>query len=742
MSRIHDSLRAPDMHGDSGRKPIAQARRKQHDEALLDQELLAARAAIESLQKQNAELETRFAKKEDTLTGRVRALESRAEKAVSELEVTQHEMTRQKEALKEQARESKTEIRDLSAQIDRLSKQLRAAEQAQASAESEQTKLHEALDAAEQARTNDAKAHQEALQIRREKETLSESLTAAEDARTMLEQERDALKAEIGELAKDIQGEQTVAAKLKKKADEQAAAIKTQASEIAEDGDRLAKIEAERDEFAARMAALQESLDAQQASMATVQADRDDVAARMAALHSERDAMRVRLDETTGNLTELDDLRRQLGQLKTKLKAVQGASADQQLQLQRRVNDLEKEREALKTTHTQVCHQFEEARSAGEAQAAALIKERDAARKRTAALTQAISEAKAQHIALKDAAGQQKQTLGQRLRVLQDDAISTTSMIEQAQAEMDKYRERSAELEQQVKSQQQDLDGLRKQTEADKASLAEAESIRRRDLAALKQELTTAKAASAERTNQTDALPHAGKERERALLEQIEALHHERDTSTETLAALRKEIQDIRVSDAEQVRELQERIQALKAELDTRPAPPGPEDWHLKLDDGSIFGPVPIEELVSWAADCRIGPDHSVSTDREHWQRAGDVPPLRMDWTVTLVDGTEYGPVHLLAVRHLVADGSVAADSTVHNRRTEAHWPVSQVLTDAVVALVETNRRLTDALTDRDTRLTVLEQRLRALEGSPVPAASPPAAPPKSVIDQIRRARG
>jgi chromosome segregation ATPase len=471
--------------------------------------------------------------------------------------------------------------------------------------------------------------------------------------------ERDVLYRGTSEHMRALQTEQKAAAKLQKQIDKQAEALKSQAAEIddlrarrKESTARVASLEADLDTYATEMVTLRAESEQMTARIEAIEAERQQDAARMAALREERDVSRSETqaarDErdalAAARLAEQETLRDQLRDLAEKSASEASAAAGRETQQQQRLAELEKERDDLKAEQEQACRQFDQARADWEARMTALNTQHDAVRKRAAALTKALSDAKARHAALKEAADRQEQALEQRLRVLRDDAIGTTSMIEQAQAEMVKHQKRSTELE------------------------------------------------NAQRL------------------------------------------------DAERIRGLEERIQELKTELDARPEAPKPEKpWHLKLDDGNVYGPVPLADLEVWAADCRIGPDHEVSTDREHWLRAGDVPQLHMDWTVTLVDGSAYGPLHLQAVRHLVADGSVASDSTIRNGRTGEVCPLSQVLTDEVMALAEANRRLTRELAERDARLAKLERRVREFEAPPRPEAS--VAPPKSVIAQVQRAR-
>jgi hypothetical protein len=98
--------------------------------------------------------------------------------------------------------------------------------------------------------------------------------------------------------------------------------------------------------------------------------------------------------------------------------------------------------------------------------------------------------------------------------------------------------------------------------------------------------------------------------------------------------------------------------------------PTEPVRWHLKLDDGSIFGPVSTQALLAWVAECRIGPDHQVSKDAGEWLSARQVPELKMEWSMTLVDGTEFGPVNRLAIPTLLQDGAIEPAFELKNIRT------------------------------------------------------------------------
>ena len=109
-------------------------------------------------------------------------------------------------------------------------------------------------------------------------------------------------------------------------------------------------------------------------------------------------------------------------------------------------------------------------------------------------------------------------------------------------------------------------------------------------------------------------------------------------------------------------------------------------NWYLRKDDGVMFGPVPETALRQWAADGRIGPDDALSQDQAVWTQAPDVPVLGMDWMVELDDGSRYGPIHLLALRELMEDGSISGHTTVTHKATGEARTLGDALHDARVA--------------------------------------------------------
>ena len=44
--------------------------------------------------------------------------------------------------------------------------------------------------------------------------------------------------------------------------------------------------------------------------------------------------------------------------------------------------------------------------------------------------------------------------------------------------------------------------------------------------------------------------------------------------------------------------------------------------WYLKLNDGSVVGPVDTAALCGWAVDGRVGPGSEISKDKRDWLAA------------------------------------------------------------------------------------------------------------------------
>lgn len=163
--------------------------------------------------------------------------------------------------------------------------------------------------------------------------------------------------------------------------------------------------------------------------------------------------------------------------------------------------------------------------------------------------------------------------------------------------------------------------------------------------------------------------------------------------------------------------------------------------WHLKLEDGSVMGPVTISELENWATQCRVYPGHEVSQDGKTWGPAQDIPQLGMEWMVTLVNGESFGPLNIFAVPDLVGEGAVEAEAKVYHQTTRLEIPAGSVPTPELLELVrepeaveEIERletpQLVAELESARARNAELERQLTELRGRATHASEHPAAPP------------
>jgi hypothetical protein len=98
--------------------------------------------------------------------------------------------------------------------------------------------------------------------------------------------------------------------------------------------------------------------------------------------------------------------------------------------------------------------------------------------------------------------------------------------------------------------------------------------------------------------------------------------------------------------------------------METAPA----KEWFLrKHEDGSIFGPLPFEQLIRWASAAQIAPHDALSNDKETWIKAPMVPQLGMDWLVEVTSERYYGPTTLGAIQEFIRLGEINAENYIIN---------------------------------------------------------------------------
>ena len=92
------------------------------------------------------------------------------------------------------------------------------------------------------------------------------------------------------------------------------------------------------------------------------------------------------------------------------------------------------------------------------------------------------------------------------------------------------------------------------------------------------------------------------------------------------------------------------------------------QNWFLrKHADGTVFGPLPFEQVRRWADGAQIAPHDKISQDQETWLKAPMFPELGMDWLVEVTSERYYGPTTLGAVREFIRLGEINEETFVIN---------------------------------------------------------------------------
>ncbi len=140
--------------------------------------------------------------------------------------------------------------------------------------------------------------------------------------------------------------------------------------------------------------------------------------------------------------------------------------------------------------------------------------------------------------------------------------------------------------------------------------------------------------------------------------------------------------------------------------------------WYLcKHEDRGLFGPLPFEQLVRWAASARIAPQDLVSPDQETWMKAPMLAELGMDWLVEVTTERYYGPTTLGAIQEFVRLGEVTPDSFVINARDGSRQRIREIESLSPAPAEEGNGAGGES--PAATRMSInFEERIRDLERS------------------------
>ena len=145
--------------------------------------------------------------------------------------------------------------------------------------------------------------------------------------------------------------------------------------------------------------------------------------------------------------------------------------------------------------------------------------------------------------------------------------------------------------------------------------------------------------------------------------------------------------------------------------------PTSPTWYLLKAEDGTIFGPVPFEQLYAWSAAAQISPLDKVSNDQVSWIKSPMVPELHMDWLVELTPEQLYGPTTLGAVQEFLNLGEVNAETTLINARDGSTTLVGSV-EGLTIPPEEPEAAETAGAPMRTGIRATLQQRIRQLEST------------------------
>lgn len=133
--------------------------------------------------------------------------------------------------------------------------------------------------------------------------------------------------------------------------------------------------------------------------------------------------------------------------------------------------------------------------------------------------------------------------------------------------------------------------------------------------------------------------------------------------------------------------------------------------WYLmKNEDKSVFGPLPLAQLRTWANEAQISPLDRISHDERNWQKAPMVPELEMDYLVEVSPDQYYGPTTLGALKEFFTVGEIRRDTVVTNCKDGTQRRVAEIPELVPQQVAETTKP------ERTTIRQSLQARIRELE--------------------------
>ncbi|MEI7436411.1 MAG: hypothetical protein WCL16_06355 [bacterium] len=102
--------------------------------------------------------------------------------------------------------------------------------------------------------------------------------------------------------------------------------------------------------------------------------------------------------------------------------------------------------------------------------------------------------------------------------------------------------------------------------------------------------------------------------------------------------------------------------------------------WRMQTPEGAVYGPVSLLTLCTWAMDARVTPGCRVSREGRAWRAAETVALLGLEWSLVLESGSQYGPLHFLAVHELAREIPAGVQAWLVHRPSNERWPYAGAL--------------------------------------------------------------
>lgn len=135
------------------------------------------------------------------------------------------------------------------------------------------------------------------------------------------------------------------------------------------------------------------------------------------------------------------------------------------------------------------------------------------------------------------------------------------------------------------------------------------------------------------------------------------------------------------------------------------------QTWYLlKHEDGTVFGPVSLYQLRTWADEAQISPLDKVSSDQKSWLKAPMLGELEMDYLIEVNSDQYYGPTTLGAVGEFLQAGEITGRNLITNCKDGTQIPLQELLNLQQESAPEKHEPVRTSIRQS------LQQRIRELE--------------------------